>query len=310
MKIGKHSFLRRVVAICSCTAVISTVQVCGIPGRPSSEPFVSGDTFRAHCKFIVDEEATTIRPEQVEAGDIIFVAKPHLDRFFSVYHPNIRQPYILLTHNGVEPSPGKFETHLKDRTLYEWFTSNIDREENAKLHAIPLGLENAHWGRNYVEYLTELANHIGKERKYTYLLYANLNVGTFPSERLHVRDLFINCDFCFFENKRLAVRDYLERILGAQFTLSPRGYGLDCHRTWEALSLGCVPIVRSSTLNPLYRDLPIIVIDDWRQVTRKFLESEYERIRRCTYKMEKLTFSYWWNIILQYQVKCRTSAIS
>ena len=29
------------------------------------------------------------------------------------------------------------------------------------------------------------------------------------------------------------------------FTLSPRGGGLDCHRTWEALVLGSVPVLRS-----------------------------------------------------------------
>ena len=27
------------------------------------------------------------------------------------------------------------------------------------------------------------------------------------------------------------------------FILSPAGIGLDCHRTWEALCLGCIPIV-------------------------------------------------------------------
>jgi hypothetical protein len=30
------------------------------------------------------------------------------------------------------------------------------------------------------------------------------------------------------------------------FVASPYGGGPDCHRTWEALILGCIPIVKSS----------------------------------------------------------------
>ena len=37
------------------------------------------------------------------------------------------------------------------------------------------------------------------------------------------------------------------------FVLSPRGRGLDCHRTWEALCLGCIPIVKKSPITKLFR---------------------------------------------------------
>ena len=30
------------------------------------------------------------------------------------------------------------------------------------------------------------------------------------------------------------------------FVLCPHGGGLDCHRNWEALCLGCIPIVKTS----------------------------------------------------------------
>jgi len=33
---------------------------------------------------------------------------------------------------------------------------------------------------------------------------------------------------------------------GCAFTLSPAGAGLDCHRTWEALLLGSIPVVLRS----------------------------------------------------------------
>ena len=47
-----------------------------------------------------------------------------------------------------------------------------------------------------------------------------------------------------------------ERNRQFPFWLSPRGNGLDCHRTWEALYLDIIPIVWHSTLDPLYRKPP------------------------------------------------------
>ena len=38
------------------------------------------------------------------------------------------------------------------------------------------------------------------------------------------------------------------------------GNGEDCHRTWEAVLLGSIPIVRSSGIENLYQDAPIYVL--------------------------------------------------
>ena len=45
---------------------------------------------------------------------------------------------------------------------------------------------------------------------------------------------------------------YLMTLGSHKFVLSPRGNGLDAHRTWEAMLVGAIPIVRASALNPLY----------------------------------------------------------
>jgi hypothetical protein len=55
------------------------------------------------------------------------------------------------------------------------------------------------------------------------------------------------------------------------FVVSPEGVGLDCHRTWEAILLGCIPIVKRNALSSLFSDLPVIVVDDWAQVSRELL---------------------------------------
>ncbi len=51
-----------------------------------------------------------------------------------------------------------------------------------------------------------------------------------------------------------------------KFVVCPRGCGVDTHRLWEALYIGCVPIVIK---HRIYRDytLPIIQVNHFAEVT-------------------------------------------
>ena len=69
---------------------------------------------------------------------------------------------------------------------------------------------------------------------------------------------------------------YLNDMAQSKFVLSPEGAGIDSHRTWEALLMGCYPIVLSSTLNPLYEDLPVVVVSNWNEITEEFLKKKKE----------------------------------
>jgi hypothetical protein len=53
-----------------------------------------------------------------------------------------------------------------------------------------------------------------------------------------------------------------------RFVLSPPGKGQDTHRTWEALSVGSVPIVTAlSPINGVYAGLPVVQVRSWDAVT-------------------------------------------
>jgi hypothetical protein len=80
------------------------------------------------------------------------------------------------------------------------------------------------------------------------------------------------------------------------FVISPRGYGKDCHRTWEALSLGCAVIVaKDFHLRPLYDDLPVIQVERWETVTAEALAAWKAELsaKWHTFRFEKLRSSFW-----------------
>lgn len=68
----------------------------------------------------------------------------------------------------------------------------------------------------------------------------------------------------------------------SQYTLSPRGYGEDCHRFYEAIYLGSVPVVKRThtAFDKLYDVFPCLVVNDWSDVTEELLVSSKEECNR------------------------------
>ena len=80
------------------------------------------------------------------------------------------------------------------------------------------------------------------------------------------------------------------------FSVSPPGNGLDCHRTWEDLILGCIVIVKTSPLDPLYEGLPVVIVQNWEEVTQENLEKwhiQYADAFKDPAVQAKLKNSYW-----------------
>jgi hypothetical protein len=81
------------------------------------------------------------------------------------------------------------------------------------------------------------------------------------------------------------------------FVLSPAGVGLDCHRTWEALCLGCIPIVKMVNFTKLFEDLPVLMVTDWSEVTEELLQKTLAMFSERTFNYDKLTLGYWTELI-------------
>jgi len=88
---------------------------------------------------------------------------------------------------------------------------------------------------------------------------------------------------------------FYEHLSKNKFIISPRGNGVDCFRTWDALYMKCIPIVPhdDSGIMERYSDLPILFTDDYTEINRKYLLNTYNKILETEYNFEKLFLSYW-----------------
>ncbi len=269
-----------------------------IPGREPIDPFISGDTFRAHADFVYDELDRSIEPETVPPKSTIFTNGDFLDEFFEQVHPRIGAEYILIVHNTDRPIPGHHRDRLDDPKILALFTQNLDTTAHPKAHPLPIGLENRHWNRLNRETLQEFK---AKQLEKTHFLYCNFAKETYPAERELVMKL---CGYkpYTYTCRRKPYRLFVEDVAKSKFVLAPRGNGLDTHRLWEALYAGSYPIVKSSPIDSLYEGLPVVVVKEWEEATQEFLRKKYEELSgRNDYKWEKLTIDYYLNQINEYK---------
>ncbi len=263
-----------------------------------SATYFTGDAWRASTDHRLTE-SEKFDPKKVGKGDTIFV-ECHLLRTFRKMARKIKEPFILITPNvdgfSDMPLPGAHEKLLKIKNLAAWFTQNLDRPQNERLIAIPIGLSNSFSTRGTLETL--------EKKEKTILCYVNFNVATNVEKRKPCMDYFLRKPWAQWA-KTKPFQNYLEDLSQSVFTISPPGNGLDCHRTWEALYLKCYPIVLRTTLTPLYEGLPIIIVDHWDEVTEDFLKRKKEELDASRWNYEKLYLPYWFEKVKALQKKIR-----
>jgi hypothetical protein len=72
---------------------------------------------------------------------------------------------------------------------------------------------------------------------------------------------------------------------------------MDCHRTWEALSLGSIPIIKGNGFSKMFEDLPVLMVNDWREINQELLNNTIKKFKTTHFNYDKLKLEYWINKI-------------
>lgn len=267
--------------------------------RPASAPYVSGDGFRRLAHHIWDEWVEpSFSIEDIRPNDIVFISGWHMERFWKEMDPYIAVPYILVSHNGdtnVTQERNGFQP--KTSLCRHWFAVNV-MTSGQQITPIPIGIENAHMA--WLGYPPSF-NLLRKKMpaKINRILYG-FSVENFRSERENLLRVLQNqslADQCPSANP-FEYRTILSRY---KFVASPPGNGEDCHRTWEALYLRVVPIVRRSVLMEYFASLgiPVWIVDDWSEIlhlNEDILQQKYEALQ-SSFDNPQLYLDFWQNMV-------------
>ena len=232
-----------------------------------------------------------------------------IDDFFNHHIKLIRRPIVLIimeSDNVILKNEW-----LENEKISHCFTWNKPFEHK-KLSCLPIGIN--HY-RHFEELSNWLKNRVNIEENDKKLLCMNCSLHT-NKMRKELYDKVKKWDFCtqieqienkrtYFEKSNIEGRIKIDVVnpecysiwSNYKFILSPPGEGVDCHRTWEAMYMGCIPIVISSSLNELYEDLPVLVVNNWDEITEEYLNEQYEIIKNKNKNKDKLSLNYWINKI-------------
>ncbi len=269
--------------------------------RPSSLPFISGDTLRNYSDHVYDE-TKKLNPKNVKDNDIIFLKTDFMELFFKNCHSEIESKYILITHNSDIPIEDKDLNYLDEKIIH-WFAMKLNVTMNEFISPLPAGLENKRYLQN------------GLVKNFKKILNSND----------YDANLKINSIFCSFsEHTNYEVRhplmqtakkksdvviknfeipyNYLLELSKYKYNLCPEGNNFESHRIWESLLFNCTPIVVRNKVNENFYNLgiPMIILEDWdqfRDISMRDLNALNEDNKNKDYK--KFThFKYWEQLIL------------
>ncbi len=264
--------------------------------HPYDGRFISGDAFRSLADHVC-EDLDGFDPSLIEENDLVFVQATLIRAYFESIHPKISVRYRLITHNGDTNIDETFRKYI-DSGIRVWWAQNC-LLSHPKVHPIPIGLENMSY---YNHGIPQLFSRPQRKSKKPRILYG-FSVSTNRKIRQSALATLLKIKIADPVPGRLNSSQYIQHLDGYQFVASPPGNGSDCHRAWEALYRGVIPIVQKSTFTDMFRKLklPIWVIADWNDLQKyseEALEAKYKSIMNKS-TTRPLYLKYWRNSIVR-----------
>jgi hypothetical protein len=232
----------------------------------SSYPYLSGDTYRLTCD--VDASSNEALSEISMSNKSIFTTVERLQSLTDHLNTNnlILFETDLVIHNGDEvPNVATLDylsTKFKRIYCVNWLGNH------PKIEPIPIGLENIKYLRNGIP---SDFNRMRMKNKIQFMdrpinLLVAFSLHTNPIERSAALSAARRVPGVKIIDNFIYPYEYLKLVSQSKFVLSPPGNGPDCHRTWESIYLGAVPIVYKSAWPFRDFNLPVAQVSDWNEV--------------------------------------------
>ena len=276
--------------------------------RPDSSPYITGDSFRKLAQHIYDE-TSTFDPTRVQTGDIVFVGSPQMNEFFNAVHPYILNRYILIQHNGDFMVDDTIAAYIDDKII-RFYAQIVIAKKHEKIIPIPIGIENKHHGNEVFSFFLKRA---AKQKAKKTRIFFHFSVQTNPPERGPALEYFKTHPAMDTIRTFVPYFSYKKILASYAFTVSPAGGTLGSHRTWEALYLRTIPIVKRTVDAEACAalGLPIWILDDWHEL-ESYTESDLRKRYADTIAVanfEAIRMSYWKTRIKNEQVQARLQVV-
>lgn len=296
----------------------------------NSNKYVSSRGLMKSCNFFSSTPISSIRKlinypdfKKIELLDkpIIYVCSSAIPDFINNYFQKIDKQFIIVSGDCDESIPNdifkteqEYLSFIENDKIIHWFCQNFTAKHK-KITNIPIGLDyhtmtqKTIWGNitscNEQEKLLEFIKTKGNSYSNRKLMcYANFHFAMTTKFSYDRKNAILNIpkNLVYYETQKINRLQTWYNQKDYAFVISPHGGGYDCHRTWEALILGCIPIVKTSKIDILYNDLPVLIVNNWSDINETLLAETVCKFSKINFKTEKLLLNYWNNEIRRHFV--------
>ncbi len=225
------------------------------------------------------DDATVARLREAAS---LFLYTHDVDAFMQRLWPRLGTTgQVLITHNS-DVEVGEPQAAWLDgdgRGVARWFAQNVT-SSHPRLEPLPIGISNTMWPHGALGPLARAMRRQARRTR-TQPIFVQFSASTHPSRGPALAALKANFPQAVSDGApALPWRDYLDLLGSHRFAACPRGNGLDTHRFWESQYLGVVPVVERTVLAEHWagQGLPVVIVDDWSDVTPELLHAEGERL--------------------------------
>jgi hypothetical protein len=276
---------------------------------------VASRSFLFACDHHIDnpESESTRIPSSFpsKSGESVYCHPTALSNFVENYLPNVQYPFVLVSGDSDVTVPSDVESQadilLNHPLLLCWYSQNCV-QPSEKLKQLPIGLDfhtlargHCSWGakqtsQSQEEDLISLQKRYpGKHKKCFGNFHFLINTRYGMDRKVAMTQ--IPSSLVYYQPFKITRKNSWDQMTQYRYVISPHGNGLDCHRTWEAIAVGCIAVVKTSSLDPLFEGLPVLIVKEWSDITQKLLNT-FEPNKT---QIEKVRLDYWKNLFNKYK---------
>ena len=265
--------------------------------RPSSYPFLSGDTFRRAADHNWEKGNRRLLPEDVKDGDVIFCQAELFEELKNEVLERLESRVTLILGNSDLNQTKNNHANIDSLNVNRIFVQNLV-EPIPNFELLPIGLENL-WRFNHGKLSKAMVRKSSTSPRdfrimWGFSLHTNFEIRSKAARSLSLAKAAVKVDL-------KSSKEHQQALARFAFVASPPGNGLDTHRTWEAMYLRCIPVVLRSEMTMRYWDLglPVWVVDSYEElihVTEIDLEVKYKQLAH-RFESKAIWADFWLNYI-------------
>lgn len=275
---------------------------------------------RSSCSNDISYLMDMLKSDKMFNGMSIYVCTDMLPFLVNNVLPKLINTFYLVSGDSDTTVPSEvlnqqqYTILINHPLLIKWFVQNTTIQDCDKICQLPIGMDyhtiasnpthpwnnnnnslcsNSHLPKCQDDILINIRNISPPFWERSHKIYINYSIN---NDRFNQRKKALQQipNHLLEINQEFTPRTQTwKNILQFAFVLSPFGNGMDCHRTWEILCLGSIPIVCAPQFKQLFNNLPVLNVNSWQEINEELLYNTIHEFSKKTFNYDKLTLAYW-----------------